>query len=695
MVNHYVLRHSLLRDVKGRLFGESGSTGVVLHGMGGSGKTQLAFECCRHAEETLRFMATLWIDASSPKSVVQSYKKIASCISDNLPVGKDGKATVSAVQKTLREWERRWLVVFDNYDDPTAFNERLIGDYIPYGVLGSILFTSQHHDSRRLGHLIKVQNMTEEESVELLLHRSPFSMEEKARASEIAIVLGHLPLALDQAAAYIGRRGLSLQNFIAEYNARKQVILREIPAQWEYRKKLPDSEKEQALSVFTTWEMSFGMIRGPEAKKRPEHRFLTLAAFFDNKLISERYFRAYCDGRNAPWMDFLRTEKKWDSRKFGDLLAKCGKLSLLHLPDQQNDELRFSIHPLVGEWLKCCKKQTERRELILETCEVLCAYLGTVYVDDLHLQIRQETLAHIDACVLNEKNFCARALDTYFRKSPWSATCFAGVYYAEGRYNQAARLFEQIFLAAKRKWGFKNSKTLVAAEDLANTYATLHRPCIAEALFVPVLSGYENEFGTEHFRTARVTTSLAIVLTDQERWNEAELLYMRALAVTNNPDESRAVQNLASCYRDQGRYQDAEDLYKRTLAVEEKKLDLEHPNILRIKHGLAITYCCQGWYDEAEGLYKKVIAGYKRKIGTEHCLTQDALEELEICRRIMAQNTAKGHVRPPQRGSNPSRGTSRSVDVQGGSKKPLPLSERIQGKRLQRVFGRCLGDQKE
>jgi NB-ARC domain len=239
MVHHFVHRQFLLTDVKRRLFdlGQRGSPTVVLQGMGGSGKTQLALECCRHADENLHFMAALWIDASSPMSVVRSYKAIASLISKNPPDDKDDKVTVSFIKNILRDWRQRWLVVFDNYDDPAAFQNQIVNDYVPTGANGSILFTSRHQDSGRLGHLIKVSTMTEDESIELLLHKSSFSVEEKAEASKIALMLGYLPLALDQAASYISSRGVYLKNFISEYHERKQVVLREIPAQWKYRKK--------------------------------------------------------------------------------------------------------------------------------------------------------------------------------------------------------------------------------------------------------------------------------------------------------------------------------------------------------------------------------------------------------------------------------------------------------------------------
>lgn len=305
MVQRFVPQQSVLTDVRLRLFasGQPQSPRVVLQGMGGSGKTQLALECCRYAQETLQFIATLWIDASSPRSVTESYKAIASCILKNLPDNNDDMHAVTAVQNVLRDWKQQWLVVFDNYDDPEAFQVRSINDYIPTGVNGAILFTSRHHDTRRLGNLISVPSMTIDESLELLLHKSSSSAKEKMEASEIASILGCLPLALDQAAAYIESRGLLLGDFIWEYKARKQVILQAIPDQWEYRKMLQGSEIEKALSVFTTWEMSLSLIRGSEKERRAKERFLTLAAFLNNnKLIPERYFRVYCEGMLGGWI---------------------------------------------------------------------------------------------------------------------------------------------------------------------------------------------------------------------------------------------------------------------------------------------------------------------------------------------------------------------------------------------------------
>src|SRR5438552_1714191 len=103
------------------LLGKASRRELVLLGMGGSGKTQLALECCRQAEEDMDFVATLWVDASSPVSVVQSYNVIARKFLKGVRDDSNSKATIALVQDTLRNWKQRWLVVFDNYDKPNAF----------------------------------------------------------------------------------------------------------------------------------------------------------------------------------------------------------------------------------------------------------------------------------------------------------------------------------------------------------------------------------------------------------------------------------------------------------------------------------------------------------------------------------------------------------------------------------------------
>ena len=53
---------------------------VVLLGMGGQGKTQLALKYCRVAKLSRRFQAFFWVDASSPKALSRDFEIITESI---------------------------------------------------------------------------------------------------------------------------------------------------------------------------------------------------------------------------------------------------------------------------------------------------------------------------------------------------------------------------------------------------------------------------------------------------------------------------------------------------------------------------------------------------------------------------------------------------------------------------------------
>jgi tetratricopeptide (TPR) repeat protein len=353
--------------------------------------------------------------------------------------------------------------------------------------------------------------MTEEQSSELLFQRPSTNAEESSDASRIASMLGHLALALDQAAAYIRSRGLSLRNFITEYTARKQRVLEEIPDQWEYCRKMADSGAEQALSVFTPWEMSLDMISGNREEREAKERFLTLAAFFDNKLISKRKFCHFSDSGKAEWMDFLRSENKWDSYKMRDLLAEFDKLSLIQIPHQQADESQFSIHPLVREWMGFRKTQTERQQAVLEIIGALTQYLDLFRFDDQPLAIKRETVSHIDACVLNDRNFCQEKVDVGLKTLPRPQRLFANAYGYQGRYKEARRLCEQAILASEGTTASARLESSRAQTVLAFVCKMESQFEQSEELLKRVLALKEKELGHTNFGAVRTVNQLGNV----------------------------------------------------------------------------------------------------------------------------------------------------------------------------------------
>jgi len=142
---------------------------LVLGGMGGIGKTQLAIayaERHRHSYESI-----FWLNATSLKTLQASLHQLAQHIltSDELKHCDDDQLTVH-VSRWLSETDNtRWLLIFDNYDEPDQYQ---ITKYYPHASHGSIIITTRLPDLVD-GAPIKVQHLHRlEDSLQILETRS-------------------------------------------------------------------------------------------------------------------------------------------------------------------------------------------------------------------------------------------------------------------------------------------------------------------------------------------------------------------------------------------------------------------------------------------------------------------------------------------------------------------------------------------
>ena len=145
-----------------------------------------------------------------------------------------------------------------------------------------------------MGRPIDVIKMTENEAIELLVRTSgkeSIGDVDSTTSHMIISHLGYLALAIDQAGAYIRAHNLTLNLFLDHFNNRREIILNHIPTLSEYTKKLSDEETAKALSVFTTWEMSFQQIRREGDYKKHKEHLLTISAFLDNAHIHQYFSR--------------------------------------------------------------------------------------------------------------------------------------------------------------------------------------------------------------------------------------------------------------------------------------------------------------------------------------------------------------------------------------------------------------------
>ncbi|MFB7907850.1 FxSxx-COOH system tetratricopeptide repeat protein [Kitasatospora sp. NPDC056076] len=189
-------RSALLDRLRDRFTGLTGPAPVqVLYGMGGVGKSQTATEYAH------RFAAgydvTWWIRAEEPADVPQQLADLAAAL--GVPVGEDLGRAARAVLAALDEGRpyERWLLVYDNAEDPDR-----LAPWLPAGTAtGHVLVTSRNRRWARHPGRTEVDVFDRTESVRLLRRFNPAIRPDEAEP--IAERLGDLPLAVDQAARWL------------------------------------------------------------------------------------------------------------------------------------------------------------------------------------------------------------------------------------------------------------------------------------------------------------------------------------------------------------------------------------------------------------------------------------------------------------------------------------------------------------
>ena len=250
---------------------------IILCGLEGQGKTMLAKDYCRQAERKCLFLAIFWLDASSEDSLLKDLITVSDVINHREDqLFRTSESRIRSVLQRFEEWNRPWLLVMDNYDNPRRLKK--ITNYMPDSVHGSILVSRRQTNLERLGTIINVPPMSKSESLLMLYDRCGDNVKagpDDGHATKIVEILGYLPLAIDQAAAYLQRRvGFPLSRFVEEYSERRVSIWSEVPIIRDYNE-----------PVSTTWEMLFQLLDEDESKRDEMGNFLTMLSFLDFRNI--------------------------------------------------------------------------------------------------------------------------------------------------------------------------------------------------------------------------------------------------------------------------------------------------------------------------------------------------------------------------------------------------------------------------
>ncbi|MBV1849971.1 FxSxx-COOH system tetratricopeptide repeat protein [Catellatospora tritici] len=566
----------------------------ALRGMGGVGKTQLAMEYAyQHAAG---FDVVWWVRAEQAATVADQLAELGGRL--GLPATGDVMKAAAEVVAALRAMPG-WLLVFDNAEDPEEIRR-----WLPGGA-GQVLVTTRRAGFRALGRVHEVDLLPRDEAVGLLRSRVPGLT--VGVADRIAQLLGDLPLALEQAAAYMEKTDLPGGEYVSRLEARLTAML----------------DKGQAVGheqrVATLWDMSYQRL----AQEEPAAVvLLRVLAYLAPDVVPVDVFEP--EGgmpQGLAELDVGR-ERVWD------VIGALADYSLLRRTDAT-----VSVHRLV--------QATVRRQVATVAGWDEPAWLDTLAA--LLLRARPAGDNARDPRTWDRWAALRPHITAVLAATdPATATTRTAVLdhwlgdYLSARGERAAAraLFERLLDVRRRLLGDEDPSTLGTMHELAVLMVDRGERAAARALFEQVLDVRRGVLGDEHPHTLTTMNQLARVMANQGERAAARALYEQVLDVRRrvlgeeHPNTLTTMHNLAVVMADQGEWTAARALFEQVLDVRRRVLGEEHPDTLNTMHNLAWMMADQDERAAARALFEKVFDVRRRVLGDEHPDTLSTMHQL-------------------------------------------------------------------
>jgi tetratricopeptide (TPR) repeat protein len=503
--------------------GETVAVTQALQGGGGVGKTALATEYAYR--QRTRFDTVWWVRAEEPTTLVGDYTDLAIALGLVASSEADQQVAALAVRRWLEDHDR-WLLIVDNAEAPDASTglvvplDTVVG-LLPQVVHGQVLVTSRDTDWEQYATLAELEVFTDQEAVTFLLARSGSSDEPAAAA--VAELLGWLPLALEQAGAYVRETRIALSAYLDR--------LREFPTLTMAKGRPRD--RDPADTVATTWQVSIERIQ-PVPGAKP---LLEVFAFLGPEEIPRQLFAQQLDSSPEELAvlavdPFALDAAVAAAHRYGLVKANEHALVMHRLLQQViRDSLDLDQqHDRAATALRLVRAASPDEHTNLDawpTYAQLVAHVLTVTGHAETLAIDPESTAWL----LNE----------------------TGLYlWQRADHQQARRLLERALALDEARQGPDHPTTTLSLNNLANVLRAQGDLDGARRLSERALAIREARLGPDHPTTATSLNNLALVLRARGDLDGARRLFERALAIyevrlgPDHPDTVRTRQRLAA-----------------------------------------------------------------------------------------------------------------------------------------------------
>jgi tetratricopeptide (TPR) repeat protein len=579
---------------------------VALVGLGGVGKTQTATEYAYRSRNLYR--AVFWANAESRETLLADFVSVAGVLELPSAQAKDLELAGMDVKRWL-ESNPGWLLILDNADELP-----LIREFFPHSGKGHLLLTTRDRAAAALAECIPMQDMTPEEGAWLLLRRAgviardaPFNdagEADRLLARQLSKELGGLPLALDQAVAFIEETHRSLAEYAGLYASEKADLLAERGSLGEHP------------SVTVTFSLAFEKVASNNAAAAD---LIRLCAFLAPEAIPEEIFRegASVLGENLGYAAA-------NELSFARITGEARRFSLL---DRDAAAKTLEIHRLAQIVIKATMPANDQRSWAERAIRATEKAFPSVEYSNWPLC--QKLIVHAQACasLLAEWDFGFAEGASLLNRAAIYLT-------ARALFTEAEPLYQYSLAIREKTLGKDHPDVATSLNNLADLYRDQGKYAEAEPLYQRSLAIREKVQGAGHPDVATSLNNLAGLYDNQGKYGEAEALYQRSLAIREkalgpaHPDVATSLNNLAELYRNQGKYGEAETLYRRALKIFERTLGPDHPQLAVVLNNLGGLLYSQGFYREIEPLFRRSLTISEKVLGARHPDVADGLNNL-------------------------------------------------------------------
>lgn len=630
---------------------------ATVHGLGGIGKTRAAIEYAhRHSDE---YTALLFVRADSPEGLKTNLAAL--CGTMVLDLAEKETPELDAQVAAALQWLKQhpgWLLILDNVDSEEAAQavENLLGQL---SGSGQMLITSRLSNWSGGVETLALDILTETDAVDFLLERTATrrrkQTDDQEQARQLAITLGQLALALEQAGAMIEVKRMSFTQYLEQWQHQHEQVLTWFDARL----------MQYPMSVAVTWQTSFDQLNQPARELLyklawfapdpiPEN-LLTVKLESSSKSINKsknvinnlygsfRHIRQAIRNRWVAFKSILKclpdvhvkslfssesVETKFlgNENNLYDALANLESYSLVTI---SNEKSTFLVHRLVQDITRRRLQNDGIEHRLLLTALEWIKEACNVDPTDVRAWSTLDPLApHAQAC--------ARYADEAKVSYPTSRllSLLGILFYSKGQYAETEPLMRRALEIDEAFFGYNHPIIASDLNCLSSLLIATKRFNEAEPLIRRSIVIYENNFGKNHHQVANCLSNLAVLLLDTDRLNEAEPLIRRALSIDesnfgkNHPDVAIRLNNLAYLLRVSHRFEEAEPIIRRALSIDEVIFGDKHPNVAIRLGNLAQVLQKTNRLQEAEHIMQRCVSilfDFSRKYNLHHPDLQTAI----------------------------------------------------------------------